>query len=56
MIYNYTKSCNKKNPLILWSLLILDTIKNLKEACGDPPEARKKEHVIKDKIILIILT
>ena len=32
MIYNYTKSCNKHNLLILWSLLRLDT-KILKEAC-----------------------
>ena len=39
MIYNYTKSFNKHNQLILWSLLRLDT-KILKEACGDPPEAR----------------
>ena len=29
---------------MLWSLLILDAIKILKEACGDPPEARKKKH------------
>ena len=56
MIYNYTKSCNKHNPLILWSLLILDTIKILKEACSVPPEARKKKHVIKDRRILIALT
>ena len=56
MIYNYTKSCNKHNPLNLWSLFILDAIKILKEACGDPPEARKKKHVIKDRRILIVLT
>ena len=51
MIYNYTKSCNK---LILWSFLRLNT-KILKEACGDPPEARKKKHVIKDRKILNVL-
>ena len=51
MILNYTKSCNK---LILWSLLRLDT-KIMKEACGDPPEAREKKHVIKDRKIIIVL-
>ena len=55
MIYNYTKSSNKHNQLILWSLLRLDT-KILKEACGDPTEARKKKHVIKDRRILIVLS
>ena len=54
MIYNCTKSFNKNNPLIAWSLLILDTIQILKEACGDPPEARKKKHVIKDRRIIIV--
>ena len=57
MINNYTKSCNKHNQLILWSLLRvrLDT-KLLKEACGDPPEARKKKHAIKDRRIPIVLS
>ena len=55
MIYNYTKSCNNHNQLILWSLLKLDT-KILKEACGEPPEARKKKHVIKNRRILIVLS
>ena len=55
MIYNYTKSCNKHNQLIMWSLLRLNT-KILKEACGDPPEARKKKHFIKDGRILIVLS
>ena len=55
MIYNYTKSCNKHNPLILWSLLILDIIKILKEACGDTPEARKKKHVIKDRRTIFMI-
>ena len=55
MIYNYTKSCEKHNQLILCSLLRLDS-KFLKEACGNPPEARKKKHVIKDRRILIVLT
>ena len=53
MIYNYTKSCNKHNQLILWSLLRLYT-KILKEACGDPPDSRKKKHVVKDRRILIV--
>ena len=55
MVYNYTKSCNEQNPLILWSLLRLDT-KILKKVCGYPPEARKKKHVIKDRKILIVLS
>ena len=55
MIYNYTKSCNKHNQLILWSLLRLDT-NILKEACGDPPDSRKKKHVVKDRRILIVLS
>ena len=55
MIYIYTKSCNKYNQLILWSLLRLD-IKILKEACGDPPEARKKKHAIKDRRIITVLS
>ena len=55
MIYNYTKSCNNHNQLILWSLLKLDT-KILKEACNEPPEARKKKHVIKNSRILIFLS
>ena len=55
MIYNYTKSCNKHNQFILWSLLRLDT-KILKDACGGPPQARKKKHVIKDRKILIVLS
>ena len=55
MIYSYTKSCNKNNQLILWSLLRLDS-KILKEACGGPPEARKRKHFIKDRRILIVLS
>ena len=53
MIYNYNKSCNKHNQLILWSLLRLDT-KILKEVYGDPPEARKKNHVIMDRILIVL--
>ena len=44
MIYNYFVVLAKTRYYII-----------LKEACGDPPEARKKKRVFKDRLVLFQL-